>query len=205
MNKNLCDCGKVAQWCYMPSPSYYICDECLYSSEYAGCSCNWYHTDVNAYTPPIDNPDIPEGIEGSDWKWVNEKKDCWEYVDKKGRPYPCCEFEYNEDGWEEYFFEKLKKIDNNENWQESLELLFHYFDNWLNSSQFDICNVLINSFLSYDFSLRLHLGLLTATNRRKNNLAKYGDTRQKLYDKTEKICLLSLSEEQTKVTLRQLK
>jgi hypothetical protein len=99
MNKELCDCGKVATWCYTPGYSSgdnpYSCDDCVNR----GCSCNHRYVDVNAYHPPLDNPDYPEGKEGEDWKWI-EKDKIWTHIDEKGREYPCVEYFYEEEGWE---------------------------------------------------------------------------------------------------------
>lgn len=75
----------------MPGTSVY-CDDCVPR----GCSCNNYYVDVNAYHPPLDSPEMPEGIEGEDWKWIEPNK-VWCYIDKKGREYPCCEYFYDED------------------------------------------------------------------------------------------------------------
>jgi hypothetical protein len=86
-----CKCGNVAVWFYMPGDSKY-CDDCVSR----GCSCNNYYVDVNAYHPPLDSPELPEGVEGVDWKWIDEGQ-VWCYVDKKGRQFPCCEFFYDED------------------------------------------------------------------------------------------------------------
>jgi hypothetical protein len=114
MVKALCDCGAMAVYVYMPGFSNgsnpYFCDDCIISTDDIGCSCNWRHTDVGAYHPPINNPEIPEGVEGVDWRWVefegNErmkkitKEDgIWIYLDDKGRPYPCVEYFYDSDGF----------------------------------------------------------------------------------------------------------
>lgn len=99
MNKELCDCGKIATHCYMPGyssgDSPYSCDDCVPR----GCSCNHRYIDVNAYQPPLDDPDYPEGEEGKDWKWV-EKDKVWVHIDEKGREYPCIEYFYEEEGWD---------------------------------------------------------------------------------------------------------
>ena len=74
MNKEICTiCKKnIATWCYMPGyatlpgekkPSPYECDDCVHR----GCTCNYRYVDINSYYPPLDNPDMPEGIEGKDW------------------------------------------------------------------------------------------------------------------------------------------
>lgn len=91
VDKDLCDCGKVAVWCYMPgyssgaNPNH--CDDCVPR----GCSCN--HRSV---LEEYDNE--PEGLEGQDYIWVN--KTTWTPIDDKGREYPCAEYFYDEDGWE---------------------------------------------------------------------------------------------------------
>jgi hypothetical protein len=98
MEYEKCDCGKKAIWIYMPGfkdGSPYFCDECVHR----GCSCNHRYVDVNSYHPPLDNPDTPDGIEGVDWKWVKQNK-VWSYIDEHGREYPCCEYEFEEDGFE---------------------------------------------------------------------------------------------------------
>lgn len=102
--KKLCDCGKIATWVYAPTytgkgingDNPYSCDDCVPR----GCSCNNYHTDINAYHPPLDSPELPEGEEGKDWKWVDINKGEWTNIDEKGREYPCCEFFYDEEGWD---------------------------------------------------------------------------------------------------------
>jgi len=116
MSKAKCDCGKEAVWLYAPGFSNgdnpYFCDDCVSSPDDVGCSCNWRHMDVNAYDPPLENPELPEGIEGKDWRWVefegNEyipkitKNDgIWQFLDEKGRPNPCAEYFYDEDGFDD--------------------------------------------------------------------------------------------------------
>ena len=112
MEKELCHCGKLAQWVYMPGfgdgNSPYLCDDHVHR----GCSCNWNYSDKNAYYPPMDDDEIeqPTGIEDVDWKWIVKEKDnhmeeikkgvCWTSLDEKGREYPCCEYEYDEDGFD---------------------------------------------------------------------------------------------------------
>lgn len=97
--KELCDCGKVATWCYAPGfgsgKNPHLCDDCVNR----GCSCNHYSIDVNAYHPPLNAPILPEGIEGKDWKWIEPDK-IWCDIDELGREYPCCEYMYSPEGWE---------------------------------------------------------------------------------------------------------
>ena len=96
--KELCDCGKVAIWLYLPSSSDesnpFFCDDCVPR----GCTCNHRYVDVNAYLPPLDNSEVPTD-EDQPIKWLEERK-IWCHVDEKGREYPCCEFMYEEDGFE---------------------------------------------------------------------------------------------------------
>jgi hypothetical protein len=101
--KELCDCGRIATWYYGPgyadggNPS--SCDDCVHR----GCSCNHYSVDVNAYHPPLDTPELPDGEEGKDWKWIEAGK-VWCYIDDLGREYPCCEYMHSEDGWDKETF-----------------------------------------------------------------------------------------------------
>lgn len=102
MTKELCDCGTVAVWCYMPgypdNSNPHFCEECVHR----GCSCNEYSTVAEHYHPPGGIfPTLEEdGVEGVDWKWVNEEKTAWVRIDEKGRRYPCCEYMYEGEGWE---------------------------------------------------------------------------------------------------------
>jgi hypothetical protein len=113
MAKEKCDCGKMAVWLYMPGYSGggnpHSCDECVMSPENKnGCSCNWNYAKPQEGLPT----DLPEGIEGKDWRWVISKEDegmgiltkedgYWINLDEKGRPYPCVEYDYSEDGYDE--------------------------------------------------------------------------------------------------------
>lgn len=97
--KDLCDCGKVATWCYMPgyssgkNPNY--CDNCVPR----GCECCHRYVDPNSYHPPLDNLDMPSE-EDKPYIWIEEGK-IWAHVDEKGRLFPCCEYIYDEDGWDD--------------------------------------------------------------------------------------------------------
>ena len=90
--KELCDCGKVAVWVYLPgyssgeNPNH--CDDCVPR----GCTCN-YHSIQEEYD------DQPEGVEGVDYKWISET--IWTNIDDQGREYPCVEYDYDEEGWED--------------------------------------------------------------------------------------------------------
>lgn len=122
MNKfELCTCGVKAQWCYMPGysggGSPYRCDDCVGR----GCSCNTHSTKESYRDLPDENK-----IEGVDWEWlkvgddnvdflIENEKEYWRYIDEKGRPYPCCEYSYEENGfyteeYEKYLEEECKRI-----------------------------------------------------------------------------------------------
>jgi len=123
MAKILCDCGKMAVWVYMPGfgdGSPYLCDDCVISEDNKiGCSCNWNYALEQDGLPA----DLPEGIEGKDWKWIEHDGDehvdkitkeegYWIYLDERGRPRPCVEYHYEEDGFdveEEIIDEKDEK------------------------------------------------------------------------------------------------
>lgn len=71
-----CDCGELAVWFYMPGDGA-CCDDCVPR----GCTCNKY---------PIDED------------YENLKEENWEEdLDTDGRLLPCCEWDYEEEGWDE--------------------------------------------------------------------------------------------------------
>jgi hypothetical protein len=93
-----CNCGQSAVWLYMPGfqeGNPFFCNDCVPR----GCECNNRHVSKDAYHPPLENPDLPEGIEGVDWKWI-AKDEIWCSIDDKGREWPCCEYDYDEEGYE---------------------------------------------------------------------------------------------------------
>jgi hypothetical protein len=105
MKMELCDCGKEAVWCYLPGygdgSSPYSCDDCVNRS----CDCNHRYVSPDAYHPPLDHPDLPteeDGVEGVDWGWVDGTKEAWQWIDEKGRPYPCCEYHHEPHGFDVY-------------------------------------------------------------------------------------------------------
>ena len=108
MEKEKCDCGKMAVWLYMPGYSSgnnpFSCDDCIISEDNKiGCSCNWNYGKEQEGLPT----DLPEGIEGKDWRWVEDAEEnttkedkYWIELDERGRPYPCVEFDYSEEGFD---------------------------------------------------------------------------------------------------------
>ena len=92
-----CDCGKLAVWIYEPgfsNGSPFFCDDCVPR----GCTCNHYYVDVNSYHPPLENPNSPEESDHP-IKWIEIDK-IWCRVDEKGREYPCCEYGYDQNGFD---------------------------------------------------------------------------------------------------------
>jgi hypothetical protein len=69
----------------------FYCEECVPR----GCECN------NRYVKEEENPDNPpsELSEFNKWKWIIPGK-VWCYIDEEGREYPCCEFDYEKEGWD---------------------------------------------------------------------------------------------------------
>jgi len=101
--KELCgNCNvKKAVWYYMPGFSSgrnpHFCDDCVPR----GCECNHYSTRAEDYSPPGDirwDDGIIPGEDDQPVKWVTET--IWTHVDMKGREYPCCEYMYDDDGFE---------------------------------------------------------------------------------------------------------
>ena len=98
--KELCDCGKIAIWCYMPGYSSgensYHCDDCVPR----GCSCNNYSTRAEDYSPPgdVDVVAFAPGPEDGPVKWLDDHT--WTHVDEFGREYPCCEHMHEPDGFD---------------------------------------------------------------------------------------------------------
>lgn len=121
LGKIKCDCGKMAIWIYIPGYSNgsnpYLCDDCIISDDdKLGCSCNWEHfpTEENDYGIE------PVGVENVDWmRLSNDVEGCypiitkedgyWQQLDGRGRPYPCVEYDYSEDGFDELTFSE--KVD----------------------------------------------------------------------------------------------
>ena len=111
--KHKCDCGKMAVWLYLSGFSDdsndYLCDDCVIPEEdHIGCSCNWRYALEQEGLPS----DLPEGIEGKDWKWIEhegndymnpikKEEGYWIELDERGRPYPCVEYMYDEEGFDE--------------------------------------------------------------------------------------------------------
>ena len=82
--KEKCECGKMAQWMYMPSDDGndpYYCDNCVPR----GCSCQEEFVNEDDYLKEILTGDEP---------MVSR-------IDEKGRLLPCCEFEYSKEGFNE--------------------------------------------------------------------------------------------------------
>lgn len=99
MKKELCECGQVATWDYMPGygngGNSYHCDACVPRN----CECNHRYVDIHSYHPPLGQPDLPDGEEGVDWKWLEAGK-IWCHIDENGREYPCIEYDYSEEGYD---------------------------------------------------------------------------------------------------------
>ena len=109
------ECPNTAQWIYMPGfgdgSSPYVCDDCVHR----GCSCNARSVNEEYRDLPGENE-----IEGVDWEWlkvnderasfiIKNEKEYWWHLDN-GRPYPCCEYEWSENGFVTEEYEKYLEI-----------------------------------------------------------------------------------------------
>jgi len=96
--KELCDCGKVAVWCYAPGfdddSNPYVCDDCVGR----GCTCNYHYVRNDSRGHQTDNQEMPTK-EDEPIKWIEEGK-IWCHLDEKGREFPCCEYDYDENGYD---------------------------------------------------------------------------------------------------------
>jgi hypothetical protein len=105
-NKELCECGEMANWIYMPGfsngDSPFFCDDCVNR----GCTCNHHYVKTDAYFPPLDNQMWPTK-EDEPFKWI-EKNIIWCRLDEKGREYPCCEYDYDEEGFDKEIEDGIK-------------------------------------------------------------------------------------------------
>jgi len=87
--KLLCKCGKIATWVYMPSDNNWACCD---DHVPRGCSCNidlkeeFYRDDLS--------------IEELDELYKHEEN-FKEVLDNQERQLPCCEWWYDEEGWDE--------------------------------------------------------------------------------------------------------
>ncbi len=91
----------MATWLYMPSSnnkeSPFFCDDCVLR----GCECNWRSFGDNTqFYGTSEKKVFPQGIENVNWKYVNAEKNCWTFLDEKQREFPCCEYDYDENGYE---------------------------------------------------------------------------------------------------------
>ena len=98
------------------------------------------------------------------------------------------------------YFLELKKIDADDSWFESLEMLNDYFDDLLENKEYAKCDSEMVEFMKYDFSYRLHLSLLTVTYRRRNRL-----NRKNILDKARELAVKKgFTEEQINLSINRL-
>lgn len=100
-----CECGCIATYWYMPASdiykdSRYFCEDCISSKDDKGCSCNYHWWGLNPSEEDAWEVEIPEGIENVNWRWVDGSDRTWINLDEKGRPYACCEYDFDHNGYE---------------------------------------------------------------------------------------------------------
>ena len=98
--KKICSiCNKnVATWFYAPSSDDdpFYCDDCVPR----GCSCNVYS--LEEFPNDIPNKNVifwDKDIVNSTLQRTPDSV-FYEIVDNNGRRYPCCEYWYDENGWD---------------------------------------------------------------------------------------------------------
>lgn len=100
MEKELCNCGRTATWLYMPSSKSlpFYCEECVPR----GCSCN------DEYPEDYSSREewLHEGLSNAtkfmkgETEVSPDEAEYFRYVDENGRENPCCEFDYDPEGFE---------------------------------------------------------------------------------------------------------
>lgn len=73
---------------YLPS-GWVKCDECVHR----GCECENRYIECESEPPPVEELN-------KTWKWIEVDK-IWRSLDKNGREYPCVEYHYDADGFDE--------------------------------------------------------------------------------------------------------
>lgn len=92
-----CNCGKLAVWLYMPTGEgdRYYCEDCVPR----GCYCNHEYVDTMEAYGIDEGKNLPDE-KVSNWKWIEEGK-IWCRLDGSNRELPCCEFFYDDLGFED--------------------------------------------------------------------------------------------------------
>lgn len=93
-----CKCNKIATWLYMSANNgyHFYCDEHVPR----GCYCQTRYIEIDGI-PKSDNI-----------MWLNKEHTSYEYLDNKGRKFPCCEYNYKAGGQEfTTVFKLIKKDD----------------------------------------------------------------------------------------------
>lgn len=76
----------MAVWSLLSGDAYY-CENCVPR----GCGCQIEYV----------NEEFPNSPDNNliNWKWI-EKDVCWCYIDEEGRQFPCAEYSYDKQGFE---------------------------------------------------------------------------------------------------------
>jgi hypothetical protein len=85
--KKKCKCGKIATWLYMPAEEdWFCCDDCVPR----GCSCN-VDLKEEFFTDDLTQEKYDE--------LCKDENNLEELFDDKGRQFPCCEWWYDKEGF----------------------------------------------------------------------------------------------------------
>lgn len=79
-------CDNMAVWSLLSGDAYY-CDDCVPRK----CDCQIEYIGEEYDNSPNNNL--------MNWEWI-EKNKSWRYIDEKGRQYPCFEYSYDKQGFE---------------------------------------------------------------------------------------------------------
>lgn len=99
LRKHRCSkCNKIAVWLYMPSSNgrHFFCDDCVPR----GCTCNV--DNISEFGEPSSKQKVIWWTKIGEEYTFNRPKNAFYYeiLDEKNRRFPCCEYEYDREGYD---------------------------------------------------------------------------------------------------------
>ncbi len=119
VNYEKCSCGKKATWCYMPGTddgNNCFCDDCVPR----GCTCNINRiTDAERFGDDLSKNNCLFYDKNMENPFNNKLSDSvyYEILDVNGRRVPCCEYMYDENGFEKFL--SYKDFDGSIEWSDA--------------------------------------------------------------------------------------